>query len=283
MESPEYLCSSTILQKAKSLGMPTALITSKKKLLYLLNTGADYSMSAEEPEAEMVEKIGMARDIYSPEINLWLFRAARLLLKERKPDVLYCSTTDGMMHRYAPDEEGSILHIQGLDSILGQIMDENPDREIYLTADHGMSAKNRGIDIEKVLLSQGIRARAIPIIKDRYVVHHQNLGGSSYVYLEKQAHIQKAMDILIEVPGIEDVYDRAEAAAKFDLMESRIGDVFVLGDKDTVFGVFHASHVPVQVRSHGSRHESAVPILAYNGQADGIYEHNYDVVARLGL
>jgi phosphonoacetate hydrolase len=186
-----------------------------------------------------------------------------------------------MMHKYAPDEEASILHVQSLDSILGEILDDDPGREIYLTADHGMSAKTRGIDIEEVLLSQGVHARAIPIIKDRYVVHHQNLGGASYVYLDKQELIQEAIGILQEVSGIEAVYPRAEAAEKFALMESRIGDLFVLGDKDTVFGEFATTQVPVQVRSHGSRHESAVPILAYGSQMEGIYQRNFHIAAHL--
>jgi len=38
----------------------------------------------------------------------------------------------------------------------------------------------------------------------------------------------------------------------------------VLGDAATVFGQFETTGAQVNVRSHGSRHENAVPILAYN-------------------
>jgi len=283
MESPEFICWPTILQRAKNKGMSTALLTSKKKLLNLLGAGADYFLSAENPDKDMIRNIGMAPNIYSPEINLWLFKALRLILKERNPDIVYCSTTDGMMHRYSPEEEESIRHIQGLDFILGQILDENPDYEIYLTADHGMSAKTWGIDIEKVLKSQGINARGIPIIKDRYVAHHQNLGGASYVYLENQELAQEAIEILQDFSGIENVYPQKEAAERFDLMKDRIGDIFVLGDKNTVFGKFEAVKVPVQVRSHGSRYESAVPIIAYGSRTKATYHKNFDVVTRLGI
>ena len=34
---------------------------------------------------------------------------------------------------------------RGIDAVVGQIIEENPDLEIYLTADHGMSAKTRGV------------------------------------------------------------------------------------------------------------------------------------------
>lgn len=283
MESPEFLCCPSVLQRVKSKGMSTALLTSKKKLLYLLGSGADYSLSAEDPDEEMVWKIGTPQDIYSPDINLWLFRALRFILQERNPDVVYCSTTDGMMHKYSSNQEESVRHIQGLDFILGQILDENPSREIYLTADHGMSAKTWGVDIEKVLGSQGIDARAIPIIKDRYIAHHQNLGGASYVYLRKQEIVREAIEILQDFSGIEVVYNRAEAAEKFDLMEDRIGDIFVLGDKDTVFGEFETVKVPVKVRSHGSLHESAVPIIAYGSKMKVSCQRNLDIVAWLGI
>lgn len=283
MESPEFLCWPTILQRAKNKGMSTALLTSKKKLLNLLGVGADYSLSAENPDKDMIRNIGAAPNIYSPRINLWLFKALRLILKERNPDIVYCSTTDGMMHRYSPEEEESIRHLQGLDFILGQILNENPDREIYLTADHGMSAKTCGIDIEKVLKSQGINARAIPIIKDRYVVHHQNLGGASYVYLEKQELVWEAIELLQDISGVENVYYRREAAEKFNLMKDRIGDIFVLGDKNTVFGKFETVKVPVQIRSHGSRYESTVPIIAYGSRTKVTYHKNFDIVTSLGI
>ena len=46
MESSRFLCHQTVLQRAKGKGMSTALLTSKKKLLGLLDTGADYSSTA---------------------------------------------------------------------------------------------------------------------------------------------------------------------------------------------------------------------------------------------
>jgi len=159
MESPDFLCYSTILEGANRKGMSTVLLTSKKKLQGLLDVGTEYSLCAEDPDEEMLRKIGPKQSIYSSDINLWLFRALRLILKERNPDVVYCSTTDWTMHKYAPDQEESIKHIQAIDSLLGQILDENPHREIYLTADHGMPVKTRGIDLRRVLGSEGINPR----------------------------------------------------------------------------------------------------------------------------
>ena len=41
--------------------------------------------------------------MYSAEVNYWSFRAARHILKKESIDLMYLSTTDYMMHTYAPD------------------------------------------------------------------------------------------------------------------------------------------------------------------------------------
>ena len=151
MESAEYVRYPSVLLRANASGMTTAVLTAKKKLLALVGAGADRVLCAEEPTRDLVSAIGAPGDIYSPDINLWLLRALRVVLREFRPALVYCATTDGMMHKYGPDREESIRHVQGLDAILGQIVDDDPDREIYLTADHGMSAKRWGVDIERVL------------------------------------------------------------------------------------------------------------------------------------
>ena len=285
MDSPEFLLCETVLERAQRKGMSTCLLTAKKKLLGLLDAGATWAVAAEDPDEETIGKVGPAQDIYTAEINLWLFRALRMILREKKPDLAYCSTTDWTMHKYAPDEEVSINHIQGIDAILGEILDENPDLEVYLTADHGMSAKTRGVDLEEVLSSCrfGIRSRAIPVIKDRYVAHHQNLGGASYVYLEDRELAGKAMAALLDTPGIEAAYENGDAAREFGLMPDRIGDILVLADADTVFGTFEEGYADVLVRSHGSLHERAVPIIVYGTSGGRDFRRNMDIVANLGI
>jgi phosphonoacetate hydrolase len=53
-------------------------------------------------------------------------------------------------------------------------------------------------------------------------------------------------------------------------MPERIGQLVVLGDRDTVFGELDG---PMEVldaryRSHGSLHESAIPLVIYNHAGD---------------
>ncbi|MBC7234206.1 MAG: alkaline phosphatase family protein [Chloroflexi bacterium] len=283
MESAEFLCRPTILDRARRRGLSTAALTAKQKLLDLVGQGADYALCAEAPDAEMVQKLGPPPDIYAPDLNLWLLKALALLLREQDPDLVYCATTDGMMHRYAPESLESQAHIRGLDVALGHIAEDAPRHRILLTADHGMSGKEWGVDLEKALASGGIVARAIPIIKDRYVVHHGNLGGAAYVHLADLGALDQACALLSEIPGVEEVHPRQQAADRFQLMAERIGDLLVLADAYTVFGTFEAVRVPVRLRSHGSRHEGAIPILAYGPEAGGDYKRNYELTAGLCL
>jgi len=60
---------------------------------------------------------------------------------------------------------------------------------------------------------------------------------------------------------------RSEAAAKYHLMPSRIGDLVILADKHTVFGDLENNEqeeLPTTYRSHGSVYELAVPVFIHN-------------------
>jgi phosphonoacetate hydrolase len=169
-----------------------------------------------------------------------------------------------------------------LDRLLGAIIDDNPDIRLALTADHGMNSKTEGIDAARALAAEGIEAEAVPIIRDRHVIHHQNLGGACYVYLKRQGALQKAWEVLAQVPGIEEIHLRAEAARRFHLRADRIGDLFLLAARDAVFGELPASRQQVRVRSHGSRHEEAVPLLCYGWKPGPVrLEYNLDLTRRL--
>ena len=165
-----------------------------------------------------------------------------------------------------------------LDCIIGEIVDDDPEREIYITADHGMMHKTVALDLGRVLTQQDIQATSIPIIKDRYVVHHGNLGGAAYVFLENMTDIEQAIQVLKSSEGVEEVYAAEDAARLFRLHPDRIGDIFVLADNNTVFGKLDVESESVSIRSHGSRHESYVPIIGYNSPWSATdFEYNLDV------
>jgi phosphonoacetate hydrolase len=284
MESADYLARDTLFERAKRLGLSTALFTSKIKLKKLLERGADIAVAGEDPPADLIPKVGPKCEIYSIDINWWVLEAARVVMREHDPDVVYVSTTDYIMHKYPPEHEMAQRHLHELDRILGRIADEQPDREIYVTADHGMSAKHHAINLTTKLAKGGIDSVFVPIIKDKYVVHHDNLGGVGYLYLKDPARLGDAFALLKEIPGVEHIYRRDEAAEQFGLMPERIGDLFVLGTPEVVFGDVEGEEQRIDIRSHGSHHEAAIPIIGSVARAPAHeYRHNLDIVRHLAL
>ena len=282
MESSEFLLRPTIFERAKKQGLRTALVTAKDKVRTLCARGADIELSAENPGEEYVQKIGKQENMYSPGVNYWTLRAARQILKHEQVDLMYLSTTDYMMHTYAPDASPSLEHLHRLDSLLGEIVDDHPKIELYLTADHGMNAKHEAIDVGRVLEARSVAAQTVPIIRDKHKVHHGDLGGACYVFLDRQEDLPKAVDVLKATPGIEEVFDAQNAARLFHLYPQRIGDMLVLGAKDTAFGELTQAREPAKVRSHGSRHEARVPLVVYGRKVDmRNYEYNLDLTRNL--
>lgn len=289
VESPEYLLAANVFQRARAAGLRSALLTSKNKLKRILEPGTDFSLSAEHPTPELARKVGPAESIYSAAINHWLYRALGHVLRTVDPDLVYISTTDYIMHKHAPAEEESIRHLDEIDRLLGEVLNDYPDMEVYITADHGMNRKTKGVDLKRVLAEAGIESEFVPVIKDRYVAHHDNLGGVAYLYLQpggpgRDGRLARALETLRATPGVEEAYPREEAAGKFRLRPERIGDLFVLGAREYVFGQFEQKEREVAVRSHGSRHESRVPIIGWNSPTPASeYRENLDVVRLLRL
>ena len=286
MESGEYILAETFFQRASELGARTILSTSKDKLRTLLSEGASTAISSERAPQWAVDAVGEPPPIYSLEVNGWAIRAATEAMKRSPADIVYISTTDFAMHTYAPDEPESQQHITILDDAIGDLVEANPDVTLFLTADHGMSPKSRMVVLDDVFSSHGIAAQAVPIIKDRYVVHHNNLGGCMFIYIDPghADHVDEAAGVLRETVGVERVYTREEAVEELRLNYDRIGDLVVTGDSETVFGPKELSDswndtgAGSGLRSHASAYEQDVPIIGYNGDFDGFeFSENRDL------
>ena len=264
MESAEYIRSETMFQRAAGKGMSSLLVTAKDKLRRLLSNGTTLSVSSEQPPDWVVEGVGTPPDIYSLEVNGWVLDAGRFILSQRDFDLVYLTTTDYAMHSHAPDEPESARHIALLDEGIGRLIDAFPQARFLITADHGMSSKSRMLHLPDDLARAGIKARAIPIIKDQYTVHHSNLGGCIYIHLDGRTdNPEPALEILRNIDGVEEALSRQDAASRFKLMPERIGDIMVLGAQDVVFGNPSEVAIPPKLRSHGSTHELDIPVIAY--------------------
>jgi phosphonoacetate hydrolase len=283
VESADLLHAPTLFQRAARQGVKSALLSSKAKTITFLSGGAEIVLTAEEPTAEWVQRLGPAPTIYTREINYWLMQAAIDVLK-RRPDigVLYVHTTDYPMHTWAPEAPESKEHLARLDDLFGQAMTAAPDAAFLATADHGMNAKSQCWDLAQFCAGKGVPIRkAVSTGRDRYMKHHRGCSGAAYVYLTNPQDAAKVTDILSGVNGVERVLTRAQAAKEFHLMASMIGELMVIGDKDTVFGELDdvKENFP-GLRSHGSLHEIDIPLFVYNAKnappAD-YFNHNLDL------
>ena len=100
-----------------------------------------------------------------------------------------------------------------------------------------MNHKTRCWDLERAIASRGVAIRtAISAEQDKYLKHHRGFGGTAWVHLKSSRDADRVAAIIETLPGIEAVLSRQEAARKFHQMASRIGELVVLGDRDTVFG-----------------------------------------------
>ena len=292
MESGEYVLAETMFQRLERRGGKSALVTSKDKLRTLLADGATIAVSSEQAPEWVVREVGAPPPIYSLEVNGWVVEAASFIMSRCEDlDVVYISTTDYAMHTYAPEEPESQRHLSILDEAVGELVESYPDVTLLLTADHGMSRKRRMVDLESALERYGMRAVAVPIIKDRYTVHHSNLGGCSYVYVDyvdpgsgdrrgpkTGDALVEALKVLGETPGVEEALSQEEAVDRFRLHRERIGDIVVTGEPDVVFGDPSETEMPPRLRSHASTHERQVPLLGYNGDFEGFsFQENRDL------
>jgi phosphonoacetate hydrolase len=273
MNDPKYLRAETILARFAGEGATVAVVTAKDKLRRLLGHEMKGTcFSAETAEAEMLELVGLPRpSVYSAALSEFVFAAGVKLLLTARPDITYLSTTDYVQHKHAPGTPAANDFYQMLDGYLGRL--DAAGAVIALTADHGMNAKTDAAGRPNVIYLQDLldgwlgagRARVILPITDPYVVHHGALGSFATVYLPGGVRVGEIVGRLGALPGMELVIDGAEGSRRFELPPDRMGDVIVIGARDTVLGTSAARHdltgLDAPLRSHGGLSEQRVPIV----------------------
>ncbi len=258
MDDHRFLRCPTLLEEASRRGLRTLLLTVKDKLRRLLARGVTRSYSVENPSDEVVKALGSPPSIYTPEADLWLLKALRWELEHHSWDLVYTSTTDYMPHKHGPRDAEMQEYLSDIDEELEALW--SFDIKLGLTADHGMEAKRVNLDPVKLLAEHGIEAHLTAAIRDEHYVHHMNLGGSVYLYLEDD--IERAKNILSEAEGVEAAFTGDEAAERFRLPRDRIGDLMLLAKEDYTLGWNPRSiYRDVKLFSHGSLHEVEVPLI----------------------
>ena len=282
MNDPKWLRAPTLLAALADAGKSVAVVTAKDKLRKLLGhkmrgvcfsaEKADQVTEAENGIADVLTLVGLpVPDVYSAALSEFVFSAGVALMKTKKPDVMYLSTTDYVQHKHAPGTPEADDFYQMMDGYLAKL--DQLGCVIVLTADHGMNAKTKLDATPDVIYLQDVLdqwlgaaiARVILPITDPYVVHHGALGSFATVYFPASADVVAIRDRINALRGMEGVYLRADAAQKFELPPDRIGDLVVVSERFTVIGTSAARHdlsgLEVPLRSHGGVSEQRVPLI----------------------
>ena len=283
MNDPKWLRAPTILAELANAGQSVAVVTAKDKLRKLLGhrlkgicfsaEKADEASEDENGIDEVVERVGMpVPSVYSAELSEFVFAAGvELMSHERRPDVMYLSTTDYVQHKHAPGTDGADAFYRMMDGYLGKL--DALGCAIALTADHGMNAKTRMDSQPDVIYLQDVldawlgaaAARVILPITDPYVVHHGALGSYATVYLPGDVAVAAVAARIATLRGIELVLARADAAREFELPADRIGDLVAIAERAVVIGGAAVKHdlsgLDAPLRSHGGLSEQQVPLL----------------------
>jgi phosphonoacetate hydrolase len=282
MNDPKFLRAPTILAAFSDAGAKLAVVTAKDKLRLLLGKGmkgicfsaekADQATEAEHGIGDVLNFVGKSLpSVYSADLSEFVFAAGAKLLKAKRPDIMYLSTTDYIQHKYAPGDAVANDFYRMMDGYLAEM--DAMGAEIVLTADHGMNDKH-GDDLKpQVIYLQdtldqwlgAAKARVILPITDPYVVHHGALGSFATVYLPEGADQAAIIARIAKIPGIELAVDRATGCKKFELPEDRVGDVIVVSEKLFAIGTSVSKHdlsgLTRPLRSHGGMTEQKVPVI----------------------
>ena len=286
LTDPSFLRAGTIHAAMRQVGVKVLAVTAKDKLRRLLAEGDVPAISAERAHEIGLPGYGLEDvrrivgrpnpgiydwDIshYAMEIGLAVHGMLCGAHDDAGLGLLYVSLTDYVQHKEPPGGELSDRFLRRFDELLGRYLDAG--FLVGITADHGMNAKQepdgspRVHYLEDVLEAAGVREYQVVLpITDPYVVHHGALGSFAWVYVSA-GELGRAREAIAALDGVEEVYERADAARVYEHPADRIGDLSVASDARTALGKSRAKHdlseVATGLRSHGGRHEQSVPII----------------------
>jgi phosphonoacetate hydrolase len=296
----------TILGALSRIGVQTAVVTAKDKLLKVLAYEmSGIAFSSEHAHAANLANNGIENveqlvgrpqpDQYSADLSLFVYDAGVELLSSVRPDLMYLSTSDYVQHKHAPGESEADAYHHAVDTSIAKLIALGAT--VAVTADHGMNDKSAADGTPNVVyLEDELNARfgagtvrVICPIADPFVRHHGALGSFVRVHLRKPGDISVMMAFTRTLPGIELVLDKQQVCEQFDLPIDREGDFAAFSDRHTVIGARREDHDLSQLaghrlRSHGGLGEQKVPFLmsrplnaAYRKRAKDAPLHNYDI------
>ena len=294
MNDPRFLRAPTLFAAFQTAGATVAVVTAKDKLRALLSHELDCAgetavcFSSEKADSTTQAEHGIENasawlgrpvpKFYSAELSEFVFAAGVRLMQERRPDIMYLTTTDYVQHKHAPGTPEANAFYAMCDGYLDEL--DRAGAAIVVTASHGMKPKHRPDGAPAVVYVQDLldnwlgedAARVILPITDPYVVHHGALGSFATAYLPENADPEEVARRLEESDGIELVLPRIDAVRRFELPTDRIGDLVLISTEGTTLGSSADRHdlsaLEGPLRSHGGLSEQQVPFIVNRALPD---------------
>lgn len=136
--------SPTIIKDCKDKNMKTAFLTVKGKVLGVYGEGVNISISAQTPNKDQLEYFGgyMPAKISDVSSTEWIMKVALAYIEKENPDFVYCTTNYCIFHHCGPNTKEAREQIYWIDHYINEIHKADPNRQIYITAEHGMGQKH---------------------------------------------------------------------------------------------------------------------------------------------
>lgn len=286
IEEKGFMKARTILEAYKEQGKKTAFLTVKGKVLGVYGAGVDLGISVQTPDQELIRHLGLelppaVSDLAS---TRWIMEAALACIQKEDPDFVYCTTNDYGFHHFGPDTAEARGQIRWIDEYVARIHQADPERQIYITADHGMNQKKRLLNVQKMMDNRGIPLFCLAPLKDRYVENHiYQEGGILYLFLKNKSDSSRLMELAEALPEIEEILTAEEAAARYHLPAEGIGDYVIFAAEGCAFGETEGETLDTEeVRTHGSLYEQQIPLIAIHPlMGEEAYEYSKDIAAHL--
>ncbi|WP_327107272.1 alkaline phosphatase family protein [Nonomuraea glycinis] len=173
----------------------------------------------------------------------WIVSAARHILREERPGLLmvYVPHLDYDLQRYGPDGPEAIAAAKEVDAALAPLLAE--DATFVILSEYGITAATRPVDVNRALRRAGlleVHTQAGMEYLDPWasrafaVADHQ----IAHVYVRDPADVDRARDVVRELPGVDEVLDGG-GKARYGLDHERAGELVAVAEPDAWFTYYY--------------------------------------------
>ena len=177
----------------------------------------------------------------------WMIAATRLVMRERRSDLVmaYLPHLDYDLQRFGPESPQADRAAAELDAAMAPLLDdaEAAGATVIAVSEYGIESADRPVDLNRVLRSEGLLEVYVQQGREQLdqwtsrafaVADHQ----VAHVYVADPADVGRVRDLLLGLPGVDEVLDRA-AQRRYGLDHERSGELVVVAEPGAWFTYYY--------------------------------------------